>query len=160
MMHRPIGVSALTHRPLATVDVFELLRVICWKSPVVISTSVLSILGLVAYWSVVIRLFRRRHKYSRALIASYIFDWLDIYWRRFDGAAIYFLKSDLKFFDDAFRRLASAYTARQYADRPIRRCIINLHRNSLITVWKSIVSNIAVFVLKGTLNSNRLEVVI
>jgi len=34
---------------------------------------------------------------------SCIFDWLDIYWRRFDGVAIYFLKSDFKFFDDASR---------------------------------------------------------
>jgi len=30
MMHRPI--SAHSRRPLATVDVFELLPVICWKS--------------------------------------------------------------------------------------------------------------------------------
>jgi len=34
MMHRPIG--AHSHRPMATVDVFELLRVICQKSPTVI----------------------------------------------------------------------------------------------------------------------------
>jgi len=34
MMHRPIG--AHSHRPLATVDVFELLRVICHTSPTVI----------------------------------------------------------------------------------------------------------------------------
>jgi len=34
MMHRPIG--AQSHRPLATVDVFELLSVICRKSTIVI----------------------------------------------------------------------------------------------------------------------------
>jgi len=34
MMHRPIG--AHSHRPLATVDVFELLRVICRKLPAII----------------------------------------------------------------------------------------------------------------------------
>jgi len=34
MMHRPIG--AHSHRPLATVEVFELPRVICRKSPIVI----------------------------------------------------------------------------------------------------------------------------
>jgi len=73
-------------------------------------------------------LFRLRHKYSRTSIASCIFDWLDIYWWRFDGVAIYFLKSDFKFFDDASRHPADAYNARQYADRPIRWCIINLHR--------------------------------
>jgi len=33
-MHWPIG--AHSHRPLAMVDVFELLRVICRKSPIVI----------------------------------------------------------------------------------------------------------------------------
>ena len=52
--YRPIGDHS--HRPLATVDVFELLRVICQKSPTVIfqdlyvvvvfSRSVLSVLGL------------------------------------------------------------------------------------------------------------------
>jgi len=44
-----------------------------------------------------------------------IFDWIDIYRRRFDGLVIYFLKSDLKFFD-ASRHPADAYNARRYAD--------------------------------------------
>jgi len=41
---------------------------------------------------------------------------------------VYFLKSDFKFFNDTSRHPANAYNARRYADRPIRRCIINLHR--------------------------------
>ena len=56
------------------------------------------------------------------------FRWLDIYRRRFDGVVIYFLKSDFKFFDDASWHPADASNARRYADRPIHRCIINLHR--------------------------------
>jgi len=42
-----------------------------------------------------------------------IFDWLDIYRRRFDSVVIYFLKSDFKFFADASRHPADAYNARR-----------------------------------------------
>ena len=45
-----------------------------------------------------------------------IFDWLDIYRRRFDGVVIYFLKSNFKFFDDASRHPGDAYNARRHAD--------------------------------------------
>ena len=42
--YTPIGTHS--HRPLATVDVFELLRVICRQSPILILISVLFVLGL------------------------------------------------------------------------------------------------------------------
>jgi len=50
------------------------------------------------------------------------------------GVVIYFLKSDFKFFNDASRHPADAYNAGRYADRPIRRCIINLHRHYKFTL--------------------------
>jgi len=138
MMHRPIGAQSHRPRPMATVDVFEILRVICRKSPIIIFQHLhcpYQIRPTACYrplrslmFNVTVLLISTTTQLQSDVdrIVHFRLTWY--HRRRFDGVVIYFLKSNLNFFDDASRHLVDACNAHWYADRPIRRCIINLHR--------------------------------
>ena len=129
MMHRLIG--AHSHRPLATVDVFELLHVICRKSPTIFQ-RVLSISGLLVVTDrcVVLYLMYSRdyfdddtsrvgHRLRRAFSTDLIL--LTTFRRRRN----LFFKVRLQIFR---RRVPASCQCLQCP--PISRCIINQHRAS------------------------------
>ena len=139
MMYRPMGLSALTRRPLATVDVFRVTA--CNLSKVTncnFSTSVLSVLGLLVVTDRCIVLCLM---YSRDYFDDYTSTVIDrvVHFRLTWYLLTTFRRHRNLFFKvrlQIFRRRVPA-SCRCLQCPPIRRCIINLHRYILCVILKN-----------------------